>query len=377
MIQLYVRRISKILALLIMTWLVSNPLYSQVPNCDGTVPTFNVDYVNNLGGTFVTPSLFRNGHCCSANGSDDCLDFVINMDSNTAGVSFGIVEGAQPSGSMYYQIDCGPQVVVGVIGCITTPGTHYVTFCKPGNNENRYALTSIPRPTFRDDTVAIGCYDTLPVFGLKDAQATYTSIFPGAVGAYNNYISCTSGCGRVRFTPDDNAPTIIKYRVCGFAIAANCVGNQMYCDTITVVVAPRWSNVPDKFICAPSTTASAGSAPTGAVWRTVPGNPAAATIDSVTGAISGISLEGTYKFVLIGNNKRCTDTIQVIKGVKPKIGTDQTFCQPQSTTNLGAAPSGFTWAALSGNPSAATVGSSTGAVTGMTNAGTYLFALSS
>lgn len=349
---------------------------AQIPNCESTVPTFVVDFSTNLGTTFITPPLYREGHCCGQGGSDECLNFEMTIDTNNAGVSFEIVEGAQPSGSMFYQIDCSTPININQIGCISSPGVHYVTFCKPGSNLNRYALTSVPKPTFRDDTVAVGCWDTLPVFGIKDSLAVYTSIFPGSIGQYNNLLSCTSGCAKVRFTPNASTPAQIRYRVCGYALASNCVGTQYYCDTITVTILPNWSTASDQVICAPATTASLGNAPPGSRWRILPGNPSPALIDSLTGQVSGLTLEGNYFFLLQTLQQNCTDTVKITKGSKPNAGIDQSLCLPQTTTSLGAAPSGFSWSALSGNPATATVGSSSGNVSGMTIPGTYFFSLS-
>ena len=356
---------------------------AQVPNCANTVPTFNANFVNNPGANFTFTNVTRNGSCC---GSGNCVDFVLTLDSNTAAVNLAITSGAIPSGSLFYQLSnsgdavCGPQTTVSTAVCVTNPThtvlTSYLTFCKPGNNSNSYTVTSIAKPTFKNDTVALGCSDTMRVLGVKDSAAVWTSVFPGTSGQYNSLLSCTN-CARPVFTPLGSTPSVVKYIVCGYAIANACVGNQQYCDTVTVYVTPRWSTVADQSVCSPGTTTSLGAAPSGSTWTLGPGNPAVASINSSTGAITGMTTNGTYTFVLKTNNNLCTDTVLVTRNGKPNAGLDQGFCQPQTSASLGAAPGGMSWSAIPGNPSAATVDPSTGNVTGMTNVGTYLFKLGS
>ena len=356
---------------------------AQVPNCANTVPTFKANFVNNPGANFTFTNVTRNGSCC---GSGNCVDFVLTLDSNTAAVNLAITSGAIPSGSLFYQLSnsgdavCGPQTTVSTAVCVTNPThtvlTSYLTFCKPGNNSNSYTVTSIAKPTFKNDTVALGCSDTMRVLGVKDSAAVWTSVFPGTSGQYNSLLSCTN-CARPVFTPLGSTPSVVKYIVCGYAIANACVGNQQYCDTVTVYVTPRWSTVADQSVCSPGTTTSLGAAPSGSTWTLGPGNPAVASINSSTGAITGMTTNGTYTFVLKTNNNLCTDTVLVTRNGKPNAGLDQGFCQPQTSASLGAAPGGMSWSAIPGNPSAATVDPSTGNVTGMTNVGTYLFKLGS
>src|SRR5689334_11563033 len=80
---------------------------AQIPNCDGTVPTFTVNVTgSNVGGSFVTADTSRQGHCCGATGSDNCIHFILITDPHTASVSIAITKGAVPNGSLYFQIDC-------------------------------------------------------------------------------------------------------------------------------------------------------------------------------------------------------------------------------------------------------------------------------
>ena len=77
--------------------------------CDGTVPTYTFDFTGHPDSTFTTPSIGRNGACC---GSGNCVHFSMTLDTSAVAVNFQITSGAKPSGSLYYQVDCGPQQAV-------------------------------------------------------------------------------------------------------------------------------------------------------------------------------------------------------------------------------------------------------------------------
>src|SRR5690606_5458429 len=109
----------------------------------------------------------------------------------------------------------------------------------------------------------------------------------------------------------------VKYLVCGFAQANQCIGNQQFCDTVTVYIPGTFSSVPDQSICAPAITANLGNAQPSSSWAVVSGNPAPATIGAATGAITGMTVDGTYRFVLISTNGKCRDTVAVVRAGKP------------------------------------------------------------
>jgi large repetitive protein len=207
---------------------------AQAPTCSPLVPFYSVDLRGNPTGTWISPGHSRADHCCSATGNDRCTSFEIYLDTGAAMVSFEIASGAIPSGSMYYQINCGPQIAVGQPICIAGPGPHYLTFCKPGNNNNTYRVTSIAKPTFPPpDTVRIGCSSPVAVLGMVESSVTWNSIFPGAPGAYNSYLSCTMNCDTALYTPASNAPPMVEYLVCGTPTATSC-GYVAVCDTVRI-----------------------------------------------------------------------------------------------------------------------------------------------
>ncbi len=218
---------------------------AQIPNCDASVPSYNVSFVGNPQGLFNVPAVSRQGNCCGTSSPDRCIHISFTLDTGDVAVSFAITSGAIPPGALFYQIDCGPQLMYGTPGCISGPGVHHMTFCKPGNNLNTYSFQAIPHPIRpADDTTRIGCPINLTSLGYDTSSVTWTSVFPGSVGQYNSYLSCTSftgmpGCTNPVFTPTAGAPPIIKYRICGGPKANNCGLPSNTCDTVTLHVFPQ------------------------------------------------------------------------------------------------------------------------------------------
>jgi len=216
---------------------LSNRASAQA-TCGANVPSFYIDLTGTPDSVWNSPQLTRAGNCCGTVSPDRCLRVEFTIDSNVAAVGFAITSGAVPPGALFYQLDCGPMQNINSLGCITTPGFHALTFCKPGNNVNTYQLTAIPKPLFPlRDSVRVGCSTVLEVLGLTDPSLTWNSISPGAPGQYNSLLSCTSGCNDPTFTPTVTTPTLVKYLVCGHPIADIC-GFVDVCDTVEVMVFP-------------------------------------------------------------------------------------------------------------------------------------------
>jgi hypothetical protein len=127
---------------------------AQIPACDSLVPVFYVDFTNATSdSTWTSPSVTRDGNCCGTIYPDRCVLFVITTGVSTVGVTVSMCGGPIPSGAVKYQFDCGPllNVNIGTPGCgdtvfISTPGVHYLTYCKPGIYSNNFCVTSIAPP---------------------------------------------------------------------------------------------------------------------------------------------------------------------------------------------------------------------------------------
>ncbi|MES2764059.1 MAG: SprB repeat-containing protein, partial [Bacteroidota bacterium] len=203
--------------------------YSQ---CGPSTPTFSVNLTGNPSGTWQSPNVVRNDQCCGQTGVV-CVKFIITLDPAAAGIAFSIFSGAVPGGALFYQIGCGPPTALGTPICLVGPGPHILTFCKPGNNANVYQITSIPGPVGgADATINDGCSKQIAASGFNPATVTWNSVFPGAPGTYNNYLSCTSGCLSPTVTASGTPPPYVDYVVCGQP-AAQC-NLATVCDTIRV-----------------------------------------------------------------------------------------------------------------------------------------------
>lgn len=209
-------------------------LRAQIPTCDPSVPFYQVNLSGSPDSIWFSPGHARDGNCCGTVSPDRCTSFEVILDTGAAMINFNIASGAIPTGSMFYQIGCGPPTPVGQPICIVGPGPHHVTFCKPGNNQNTYMIQSIPKPTIpKPQHVRIGCEQNIKVLGLDTNSVTWNSVYPGTPGQYNAYLSCTSACTNPLYTPATNAPAYIIYEICGTPIATAC-GYVAFCDTFRV-----------------------------------------------------------------------------------------------------------------------------------------------
>jgi hypothetical protein len=194
--------------------------------CDPNVPMFNVNLTGNPDSTWVSPLVQRNEQCCGVLPPDICVAFTVTLDPNSVSIVFSITAGAVPPGALYYQVNCGPPVAVGDTICLNGVGPHIITFCKPGNNTNEYTIQAIEAPNAPDSiTVRNGCSAEMFALGYYESSITWTSVFPGPPGSYNNYLSCVSACDTVIVTPQPGFPPFIDYVVSGLA--------QAPCTTVT------------------------------------------------------------------------------------------------------------------------------------------------
>ncbi len=138
----------------------------------------------------------------------------------------------------------------------------------------------IPPPAITVANVSVnnGCNKPVIASGIIASSATWTSIFPGALGTYNSFLSCTSGCLTPTITPTGVPPAFVDYKVCGTSVS--CAGNNV-CDTVRVTFnAPLVVNIQpsNPIICFGQTSTTITAIPSGGVapytylWNNV--NPA-------------------------------------------------------------------------------------------------------
>jgi gliding motility-associated-like protein len=279
-------------------------------------------------------------------------------------VSFNFASGAVPPGALYYQIDCGPSVAVGSTICVTG-SPHYLTFCKPGNNANTYKVTSIPKPVFpHDDSARIACTRKLTILGLSQSSVTWTSVYPGALGTYNSYMSMSDST-HLSYTPAAGAPAYIDYKICGSPLANLC-GYVNVCDTVRVynfsALAETVSPTAPSFCTggggvAITAAASGGAAPYSYTWK----NSSGTTVG--TSATYTASVAGTYSVVVtdaLYNSTLCpafVKTVSVVAGMVPVVnaGPDQIVCASSPLTHLNGSvtyATGGVWTGGAGSFSA-------------------------
>jgi large repetitive protein len=342
-----VRRICLLKLILLPLLLISIAGYGQSGNCDPSTPFFSIDLTGYPSGVWTSPAVPRVGNCCGTTPPDKCIEFSITLDPAAVAINFQITAGAVPPGALYYQIGCGPPVPVGSPICLTGPGPYTLTFCKPGNNINEYSITSIPGPSVSpDDSVGNGCSTTMYASGLLvNSSISWNSVAPGPTGAYNSYLSCTTGCDSTVVTAGPSMPPYIDYLVCGTPVAGACVSSGLFCDTIRIYFSPPITNpvTPNPAIFCSNAggilltgTVNGGLPPYTYAWTNGPGG---------TGSVVGTGLTyyataaGTYSFIVYDQNyPACPPQITNIPvTVSPmpvvNAGPDQTVCGTSVTLN--------------------------------------------
>lgn len=233
------RHISSLFAfsvLLVVTFLCLDGSILAQPDCGNNVPHFEVDLTGSPDSVYFSPSVSRVGTCCDVSHPDRCVSFTVTLDENAIGFIFENVSGADPPGSLFYQIDCGEVQPTGTPICLNGGQTYYITYCKPGANQNIYSITSIPGTIATAPVVAqVECDYELSVSGPEVSTIEWNDITSGT-GAYNAFLSCTSGCDVTEFTPDKSSPQFIEYEVCGMFEGGGCLFDTIVCDTVLVEV---------------------------------------------------------------------------------------------------------------------------------------------
>jgi gliding motility-associated-like protein len=307
------------------------PAFAQP--CDPSTPTFTVNLTGNPSGTWISPVVTRDGLCCTSTSPDRCIEFIITLDPAAQGIIFNIASGAIPPGAMFYQVSCGNPTPVGSLMCLNGPGPHRITFCKPGNNNNSYSITSVPAPQASPPiAVSDGCSGIIYASGYDQASITWQPV--PANPTYYSYMSCTTGCDTVLITAQPGYPSSVLYQVCGYP--AGACNNILVCDTVRVYFVTDKTatiNPQNPVICfgGPPATLTAngtgGYPPYIYLWST------GATTQSIS------ATAGTY-WVKITDGTNCPavfDTVTVVANPSPisaNAGSDLNSCANNSSVTL-------------------------------------------
>ena len=312
-------------------------VFNQLQAQTCTAITYNVDLSASVDTSVVIQST-RNGDCC---GGNNCIRFDLIINPACSYVNFTVQNPAPPGNAAYYQVNCGPQTSLGTPICVVGQTQVTITFCKPGNDNPIYTITA--SGAFQgsgDITVREGCTGALNVSGLTLGTINWTSIYPGAEGAYNSYLSCTSACTSPTVTPLQGAPAYIDYKVSGFRLCGPLVNDTIRVYTtpqIVVAVTPAAST-----ICAGSTTtltaaASGGDGPYNYLWSTGETGP---SISVNAGGVYTVSVTDIYN--CLPAVKSASVSIALVPAA-PTVTSNSPVCEGASLNLFASTIAGATY----------------------------------
>lgn len=200
------------------------------------------DLTGQPAGSATSSSILRDQKCCGSN-SDDCVSFNVVLDPGSVGLVFEIIGGAVPSGSLFYQINCGPSTTIGQSICLQGGQSYNLTFCKPGANENVYKITSIADLSVADVSIKAGCSAQLTA-QIPNNGGTVSWI--GANPATNSWLSCTNCTSPTVTLPLNTTLTSVTYNVTwtGTNFACSTPISSTKQVTVTIVPPPTLSISP-------------------------------------------------------------------------------------------------------------------------------------
>lgn len=206
-----------------------------------------------------------------------------------------------------------------------------------------------PPPTLSvpDATINAGCSAKPKAVGITSVSATWTSVSPGPVGAYNNYLACTSGCLSNTVTAIGTPPPFVDYRVCGNSLscsgAAVCYTFRVtFNSTLNVTIQPT-----SPTLCFGQTsttitaTGSGGTPPYSYLWNSV--NPSQTINVGV----------GVYN-VRLSDNSGCPPVFNSVSvtaytaAATANPGPDQTKCKQIPLATLSGSVTGSSGGIWSG-----------------------------
>jgi hypothetical protein len=208
---------------------LSGTAYAQGGGPPGSCNPISVDLRGQPSGVFDTTGLIRANRCC---GSNNCVQFDVQLDPAAIAFKVEITSGAVPGGSITYEIDCsGNPRFPGNTVCVNNKDSFSITFCKPGNNPNGYRITSKPKPMINGDSVVFdGCSGLMTVDSFTDSTIQWSSVTHDPF--YDSFLSCTSGCDTTYINLKKGFPDTIRYRVSGIP-SYQCATDTVY-DTLMV-----------------------------------------------------------------------------------------------------------------------------------------------
>ena len=130
----------------------------------------------------------------------------------------------------------------------------------------------------------------------------WNSVYPGAVGAYNNYLSCTSACLNPTATAVTAPPPYVDFQICGMTASCSPIA---ICDTVRVNFNPTL------------------------VVNIVPQNPVVCFGQTNT-TLTAVGSGGTPPYSYLWNSVNTTQSIVVGAGTFNVVMSDVSGCPPAS-----------------------------------------------
>lgn len=302
----------------------------------------------------TTISQSRFGQCCGAAHNSNCVTFFLTLRPGNKTIS---LSGSNITGADQIAVDCGTLYSASSICVSATATTVSLTNCKPGNNPEFFVLTILKQGNAGPDIyLRPGC--TANLTASNTTSPNWTSIYPGAPGAYNSYLSCTSCMSPLvtqTGTPALPANGYIDYKL----TSTNCLGSSIT-DTARVyfVAAPTVAISPSEIhVCSGTNNQSFTAIPSGGAppYKYLWSNGA------TTASITPTAL-GTYTVSVTDRATTCgavTATCTLTSSQPVITNPNSTTICSGSTLNFpltSNTPSTYTWIAAN-NPN--TTGEST------------------
>ncbi len=306
-------------------------------NAQCTSPTYTLNFSAAADTSCVIKNKSRGGVCCvgssTMTASSNCISFLLYLNPGTEIITFDVTSPS-PSGSAYYQLNCGTPVAIGAPLCVMgLPSPVTITYCKPGGDQPNYLISALATVKASEDITMhkTGCRDTMFVSNVVTSSIVWTSIFPGAAGSYNNYLSCTSGCNSTIVSPVGSPPPYVDFEVSGIP---NPLCKLIDRDTVRVYFVPNPTGTItplSPMICTAGTTTisltaniSGGAVPYKYDWSSDPGtNNLQSTM---------VSTAGTYT-VIVGDKTKCP-ALTLVKTVTNVPPTAFSYSYSQYCKNM-------------------------------------------
>ncbi|MGZ4116285.1 MAG: PKD domain-containing protein [Bacteroidia bacterium] len=215
----------------------------------------------------------------------------------------------------------------------------------------QFNIVSCPPPPVtvagNDITINDGCIGHFNAVGFNTPTVTWNSIFPGAPGAYNSYLSCTSACLNPAVQSTGTPPPYVDYVICG--ISATC-NPTLVCDTVRVNFNPTLAVTIapiNPTICFGATsivitaTGSGGTAPYSYLWNGVNPSP------SITVGAGNFTVQLSDASGCPPTTASVTVT-QFTVPITANAGPDDTVCSQSPSTILNGSVTGATGGIWSG-----------------------------